>query len=124
VFVGGPDGSYPPLGDSEVVQYVLAERIEWCRRGRGRHYVGTLSGGNGGLHLAGREPASGIEVSLSIPYEEIDEVRLSGAAAEELVGEQSVVLQFAGSEPILLREFGVGRLRPKALVARLKEALR
>ena len=102
----------------------LPQRVAWCRRNAGRHYVGTLSVGGDGLHLVGREPSSGIEVALSIPYEEIDRVRVSEVEAEELVGEESVVLEFVDSEAILLREIGVGQLRPQVLAARLKEELR
>jgi hypothetical protein len=107
----------------EGVNEVLAERIAWRRRSVRRHYVGTLSGDTDALHLAGREPGSGIEVSLSIPLREIDRVRVSGAELERVVGEPAVVLEFSDSEPILLREIGVGHLRPKALAARLEEAL-
>ena len=103
---------------------MLADRVAWRRRSVARHYVGTLSSGAGGLRFVGREPSSGMEVSLSIPYGEIGEVRISGSDGERLVGEDSVVLEFVDSEPILLREIGLGQLRPKALAARLKEALR
>ena len=97
---------------------VLAQRVAWRRRTTRHHYVGTLSGLAGGIRLAGREPGTGIEVGLFLPFEEIESVS-AGAADEKLVGESCVVLELSDSEPILVRNVDVGELRPKELAARI-----
>jgi hypothetical protein len=98
---------------------LLAERIAWRRKGVDHHYVGVLAGRPDGLVLTGREPATGIEVVLTIPFPEIEDVHLASGDEERLVGEPAVVLELAESAPILLREIGLGQLRPKALALRL-----
>ncbi len=98
---------------------VLAQRVAWRRRNVPHHYVGTLSLSDGGIRLVGREPATGIELALSIPFDEIEDVRASGSADEAVVGERAVVIDLAGSESILLREIGVGQPRPGELATRL-----
>jgi hypothetical protein len=70
--------------------------VAWRRRSASQDYVGTLAATDLGLRLDGREPSTGIELSLSIPFSEIEAV---GAAT----GSGSVVLHLAGSEPVLLR---------------------
>ena len=88
----------------------LAEKIAWRRNGVRRHYVGTLSAGDEGIRLTGRDPVSGVEVALSIPLSEIEDVRVAGPGDELLAGERCVVLELAESEAIFLREVGVGPL--------------
>jgi hypothetical protein len=95
---------------------VLLERVEWKRRSH--PYVGTLRRNGKGLQLAGREVASGLEVSLTIPFAAIDDIRL--ASADEM---GSIVVEFADSEPIMLREVGNAQSGSQALVAKLKRAL-
>ena len=82
-------------------------RIAW-RRLHARHdYVGTLATTDTGLRLDGREPSTGIELSLSIPFSEIEEISASNGSSA-LAGESAVVLELAGSEPVLVREVGPG----------------
>lgn len=81
-------------------------RVAWRRRHTPHHYVGTLATTDAGFRLDGREPATGIELSLSIPFSEIEQVAMSDRAFDLLAGEPAVVLQLAGSEPVLLREVG------------------
>lgn len=98
---------------------VVAQRITWRRSGVRRPYVGTLSASVDGIVLTGRDSVSEFEVRLSIPLGKVEEVRASQSADEQLGGERSVVLQLAESDPILLRELGVGSTRVHALVRRL-----
>jgi hypothetical protein len=85
---------------------VVATRVAWRRRHTPHHYVGTLAMTDAGLRLDGREPATGIELSLSIPFSEIEEIEASKGSADLLAGEPTVVLQLAASEPVLVREVG------------------
>jgi hypothetical protein len=96
----------------------LAEKIAWRRRGVRRPYVGTLAV-DGGITLSGRDPVSGVEVVLSIPLAEVNEVRLAGPGDELLAGERCVVLDLADSEAILLREVGEGPLHIHVLARTL-----
>jgi hypothetical protein len=75
-----------------------------------RPYVGALEDDDGSLRLSGRDPETGIEVGLRIPYQEIACVRLSGEP-DSASGEPCVVLELAGSPAICLHE--VGGTRPR-----------
>ena len=98
---------------------LFTDQVAWRRRGIRRHYVGTLRAGGWGIRLTGRDPYSGIEVTLSIPLNELDDVRISESAEEMLAGERCVVLELAESEPIILREAGIGPLHLRALARTL-----
>jgi hypothetical protein len=100
----------------------VAARVAWRRRHTLHHYVGTLAATEAGLRLDGREPATGIELSLSIPFSEIEEVSTSDQSADLLVGEPAVVLRLAGSEPLLVREVGPGPERAPELAKKLLRA--
>jgi len=102
------------------VTTVLAKRIAWRRRNVPHHYIGALLSFGAGIRLVGREPATGIELALSIPFEEIEDVRASAAPDDELVGGQSVVLDLAEADAVLLREIGGGPLGTAELAARLE----
>lgn len=82
------------------------EQIAWRRAGGSRERLGSLLVGETTLRLGGRDPESGLEVALSIPLAEIEDVRLSRAGAETVRGEDAVVLDLAGSRAICLRELG------------------
>jgi hypothetical protein len=97
----------------------FAERIAWRRHGVRRHFVGTLHTDDDGIRLTGRDPASGLDVALSIPLAEIDHVRVSETGDELLAGEPCVVLELAGSDAIFVREVGVGPLHVHLLARRL-----
>jgi hypothetical protein len=105
-FRGRPDARTAGRVDSAHMSEEVTARVAWRRRHTPSHYVGTLAATDVALRLDGREPATGIELSLSIPFEEIEAVRASSGAGDLLVGEPAVVLQLAGSEPVLLREVG------------------
>jgi hypothetical protein len=87
----------------------LAERIAWRRRSAQHQYVGRLQALSDRLRLVGREPESGIDVALSIPFREIETIRASGRAAERVFGEPGIVVELVESEPIFLRELGSPR---------------
>jgi len=91
----------------------LVERIAWGRQGTGRSCIGTLRAGEGGIELAGRDPVSGVDVSLSIPFTEVEEVRTGSP------GDRCIVLELAASEPILLSRVGAGPSRINLLAGRL-----
>ena len=80
--------------------------VAWRRRHAPRHYLGTLSTNDVGFRLEGREPATGIELSLSIPFSQIEEILAPNGSADLLAGAPAVVLRLAGSEPVLVREAG------------------
>ena len=103
------------------VNELIAERVAWKRRSVRHHYVGRLWGGEGLIRFVGREPGTGIEVSLSIPLEEIERIRLSTSADETVVAGPGVVLELADSEAIFLREVFPGGGSPQALAARLDQ---
>lgn len=96
------------------------QRIAWKRRGVAGHYVGRVETEVDGVHLSGRDPATGVTVDLFVPAEEILHVRMGATENEVLVGEDAIVLELAGSEPICLREIGVGPLHAEELATRLR----
>lgn len=95
------------------------DRIAWRRRGRRGQYVGALAAGDAGIRLTGRDTASGLEISLAIPFEEIAGAHVSRTRAESLGGQRAVVIELADSDPILVREVGVGPSHVHALARRL-----
>jgi hypothetical protein len=101
------------------VNELIAERVAWKRRSARHHYVGRLWGGEGLLRFVGREPGTGIEVSLSVPLEEIEHVRLAASPDESVVGGAGVVLELADTEAIYLREIVPGGSSPQRLALRL-----
>ena len=86
-------------GDSPSMNEVLANRVAWRRKGIHHDYVGSLAASRDGFVLSGREPGTGIEVTLSIPIREVKDVHLSTGDPEELAGEPAVVLELADSAP-------------------------
>jgi hypothetical protein len=72
--------------------------------------VGYVTVTDNSVRLAGREHATGIDVSLSIPYGAIREVRVARDSGEEVVGERSVVLELRDDEPIYVRPLCAGKL--------------
>ena len=98
---------------------VFAQRVAWRRRHVRHHYVGTLTESADAIRLEGREPCTRIDVELSIPFEEIERVRVAESADESVVGERAVVLELVGSDDILLREIGLEPHDPAELGGRL-----
>jgi hypothetical protein len=85
-------------------------RVAWRRKHALRHYVGYVTVTEDGVRLAGHEQATGIDIALTIPYDAIQKVRLGRIAAEEVVGECSVVLELHEDEPIFVRPLCTGPL--------------
>jgi hypothetical protein len=85
--------------------------------------VGDADVSDAALRLSGREPVSGIEVSLAIPFTQIERVRTSRTAAEQLGGEPSVVLELTESNPVCLRAAGGRSALPVRLVRMLAGAM-
>jgi hypothetical protein len=96
------------------------EPVLWRRLTVSTPYVGDVGVSGATLRLFGREPLTGIEVSLAIPFSEIEGVRESRTSAEELGGERGFVLELAESDPVCLR--GVGE--SPGIAARLAGLLR
>jgi hypothetical protein len=103
---------------------LICGKAAWRRENATHHYVGSISGSDEGLRLTGRDPATGIRVTLLIPPEEIEGVRASESWDERVVGEVCVVLELAFSTPILLREIAAGPLDPGALARRIARVVR
>lgn len=101
----------------------MSEPVVWRRLTVSSPYVGDADVSGTALQLSGREPVSGIEVSLAIPFTEIECVRASRTAEEELGGEPSVVLELTESEPVCLRSAGRRSLLPGPLVRMLRRAM-
>jgi hypothetical protein len=99
---------------------ILARNIAWRRNGVERDYVGTLVAAGGGILLAGRDPSNGLEVALSIPLTEVQDVHV--ADARDAHGSQRIVLELVESEPISLHELG-GREGHLLVLARRLGAL-
>src|SRR4051812_30979680 len=97
----------------------ITRRAAWRRENATHHYTGSLTASRDGLRLAGRDAATGIGVTLTIPAEEIEHVRVSASWDERVVGEACAVLELSNSTPILLREIGCGALDPDGLAAAL-----
>ncbi len=81
-------------------------KIAWRRGEHGPTYVGAVSRSTDAIRLTGRDPNLGIDVALSIPVEEIEDVRVVEAAARSIDGGPFVVLDLPESEPIHLRPVG------------------
>jgi hypothetical protein len=83
----------------------IGSGIVWRRQGAPHTYVGTLFLSGDGIRLVGRDPTTGIELSLSIPLEEIEGVRAyAGNGAV-----QASVLDLR-SGPIVVSGIGAERL--------------
>jgi hypothetical protein len=95
----------------------LSERIVWSRRGAKYDFVGSLYAGGDGIRLTGRDPKSGLDVALSIPPSEVEEVHVAPVDGDP-AGDANVVVELVGAEPILLR-FGAGALRAEMLARKL-----
>jgi hypothetical protein len=96
---------------------LITPHAAWRRQNATHHYAGSIEGSEDGLRLAGRDPATGIQVTLVIPAAEIREVRVARGWDERVVGERCVVLDLVDSTPILVRE--VGASDPHDLARRL-----
>lgn len=111
---GSPGDSVPMEEDT-----VIAGRVAWRRHDALHHYVGTLHASEGGLRLTGRDQMTGIELSLTIPFTEIEGIRVTGAGDKRLAGDRCVILELASTTPILVREIGPDSLDVRALGERL-----
>jgi len=85
-------------------------RVTWRRQHATQHYVGYVTVTDDSVRLAGREHATGIDVSLSIPHGAIRKVRVARDDGEQVVGERSVVLELCDDEPIYVRPLSTGPL--------------
>jgi hypothetical protein len=97
----------------------LVENIAWQRQGARASLLGALRAGDDGIRLSGRDPASGLEVNLSIPWPELAGVRVSETGDEFPGSERCLVLELARSKAILLRELGARPLGLPVLARRL-----
>lgn len=85
-------------------------RVAWRRQHAQRHYVGYVTVSEANVRLTGREQATGIDVSLSIPHTAIRSVRVGTKESEMVDGELTVVLELRDEEPIYVRPIGNGAL--------------
>jgi len=92
----------------------LIEKVAWHRRGVRNDFVGSLCAGYDGIRLIGRDPQSGLDVALSIPPREVEEVHV-----EPVNGDLHVVVELADAEPIILRRAGAGPFQAQLLARKL-----
>jgi hypothetical protein len=97
-----------------------ARRVAWRRRHAPQHYVGYVTVTDDGVRLAGTEHHTGIDAALTIPYAAICRVRIGNCDGEQVVGEQSVVLELEEDEPILVRPLSMGALDLDGFARRLR----
>jgi hypothetical protein len=97
--------------------------VAWRRYGARCHYAGGLDIDDGHIVLTGREPSTGVEVSLRIPDYAVRELRAARTDDEEVVGVRGYVLELADAVPLLLRPVGVGPLHEQELAVTLAAAL-
>ena len=95
------------------------ERVAWRRKNVSHHYAGSLSATDGSIRLVGEDPATGIAVSLSIPFAEIERIRVSASPDEDVVGHRCVVLELVDAQAICLAQTGSGHRPPRWLARRL-----
>jgi hypothetical protein len=81
-------------------------RIAWHRGKRGPTYFGGVSYTGDAIRLTGRDPVLGIDVALSIPVEEVEQIGIAEERSGSTNGSSVVVLRLPGSEPIYLRPVG------------------
>lgn len=101
----------------------MSEPVVWRRLTVSSPYIGDADVSGTALQLSGREPVSGVEVSLAIPFSEIQCVRTSRSAEEELGGEPSIVLELAESEPVCLRSTARRTMLPARLARMVGRAM-
>jgi tRNA A37 threonylcarbamoyladenosine synthetase subunit TsaC/SUA5/YrdC len=95
-------------------------RVTWRRQHAHEHYVGYVTVTDESVRLAGREHATGIDVSLSIPHDAIRKVRLARDDGEQVVGERSVVLELSDDQPIYVRPVSIGPLDLDSFARKLR----
>jgi hypothetical protein len=115
-------GSRQPPTTLRVMNEVLAEHVAWRRKNIRHQYVGRLEAMSDRIRLIGRAPELGIDVALSIPFEQVTSVRDARVAGEAVLGARGIVLELARAEPIFLREL-VDGIAPSRLLRSLEQAL-
>src|SRR5205814_3961691 len=99
--IGRPDGcdfgfsadgsAFAPMGSGRrpttlrVMNDVLADHVAWRRRNIRHQYVGRLEAMVDRIRFIGRAPEVGIDVALSIPFEQITRVRPAHGASEAVL---------------------------------------
>ena len=96
---------------------LLVERVAWQRHGVANDFVGSLRAGCDGIRLKGRDPRTGVDVTLSIPSDEVEHVYASHTASEQ------VIVELGEAEPIVLRGIQAGPLQAHQLARRLRDLL-
>ena len=80
----------------------VADRIVWCRAGARHRYGGALWAADDRIRLIGRDAGYGIEVSLAIPFDEIEQISLEDGRSEPTHGERCLVLRLSESAPLVI----------------------
>ena len=96
---------------------LLVERVAWKRGDVANDFVGSLRAGCDGIRLHGRDPRTGVDLTLSIPSDEVEHVYASPSASEQ------VVVELGDAEPIVLRGIQSGPLQAQLLARRLRGLL-
>jgi hypothetical protein len=95
---------------------LLFERLAWKRDEGANEFVGLLRG-CGGIRLSGRDPMTGVDLTLSVPPDEVDHLYASPTAAA------GVVVELGDSEPIVLSGIQAGPLQTHQLPRPLRSLL-
>jgi hypothetical protein len=95
-------------------------RVAWRREHAPQHYVGYVTVTEKSVRLDGTEHSTGIRVSLSIPYDAIETIRVARDAGEEVVGERAVVLELRKDSPIFVRPLQTGVFGLDSFARRLR----
>jgi hypothetical protein len=117
VFSNPADVVRSPGRDSLAVD-TLIEKIAWHRRGIRTDFVGSLRAGYDGIRLTGRDPQTGLDLTLSIPPAEVEEVHVSSAN-----GDLQVVVELVDGEPIILHTAGARPFQAQLLARKLDALL-
>ena len=96
---------------------LLVERVAWKRGGVANDFVGSLRAGSDGIRLDGRDPRPGVDVTLSIPPDEVEHVYASPTASED------VIVELGDAEPIVFHRIQAGPLHAHLLARQLRGLL-
>lgn len=97
-------------------------RVAWRREHAPQYYVGYVTVTEKSVRLAGTEHATGIEASLTIPYDAIRTIRVAEDVSEEVVGERAAVIELREDAPIYVRPLHTGPLALDSFVRKLTPA--
>jgi hypothetical protein len=97
-------------------------KVAWRRHSAPQNYSGYLAVTEPSLRLVGREQATGIDATLTIPHSAVCGVRMAERIDEYVAGAPGLVLDVSDGVAIFLRPLG-GDLELAPLARRILSAL-